>query len=54
LDYQENLEHKVRKAILGAKKGFEFTKRTAVPAHLIKNPPKKQFCDNNLISALFF
>jgi len=39
LGYQENLEAEVKKAILGAMDGFKYTKKTAVPSHLIKDPP---------------
>jgi hypothetical protein len=39
LGYQRNLEPAVHKAILGAKNGFEYTKKAAVKACLIRNPP---------------
>lgn len=40
LDFQEDLEPEVYKAILGATNGFKYSKRRAVLAHLIKDPHK--------------
>jgi len=40
LGYQEKLEPEGYKALLNAIGGFDYTKKTVFPAHLIKNPKK--------------